>query len=195
MTSRDRILDGAALVMRERGLAKATTKEIARAAGVSEALLYKVFQDKIDLFLAVFTERLPRVGVLREALDTQVGRGSLEPRVRQLITELLSFYLESFPIAASVFSDPDLLTRHREALRERDAGPQRVVEGVAAYLRAEQRAGRVGSAARPAVVAELLVGACLHRAFLLSFQQQKPSAAVVRRFSADLVKGLMPTLR
>jgi AcrR family transcriptional regulator len=48
-TSRDRILDGAVDVMRSRGLARASTKEIARAAGVSEALLYKLFADKTDL--------------------------------------------------------------------------------------------------------------------------------------------------
>jgi len=194
MTSRERILDGAAFVMRDRGLARATTKEIARAAGVSEALLYKVFQDKTDIFLAVFSERLPRVGVLSEGLATGAGRGSLKSNLRQLVAELLSFYLESFPIAASVFSDPDLLERHRETLRERDAGPARMVQGVAAYLRAEQTEGRIGSSVRPAVVAELLVGACLHRAFLLSFQQQKPAATTVRRFAADIASTLTPIL-
>lgn len=193
MTSRDRILDGAVAVMRDRGLARATTKEIARAAGVSEALLYKVFRDKVDLFLAVLMERLPRVGVLREALDTQVGRGSLESNLRRLVTELVSFYVESFPIAASVFSDPDLLERHREALRERGAGPQQVVEGVAAYLRGEQLAGRIRSSAQPAVIAELLVGACLHRAFLLSFRQHRPSPTAVRRMGAEIVSTLEPT--
>ncbi|MGH3995405.1 MAG: helix-turn-helix domain-containing protein, partial [Pseudonocardiaceae bacterium] len=37
MSTRDRILDGAAEVMRTRGLANTTTKEIAKAAGLSEA--------------------------------------------------------------------------------------------------------------------------------------------------------------
>ncbi|HEX4258089.1 MAG TPA: helix-turn-helix domain-containing protein, partial [Streptosporangiaceae bacterium] len=44
--TRDRILDAATHVMRTRGFARTTTKEIARAAGYSEATLYKHFQDK-----------------------------------------------------------------------------------------------------------------------------------------------------
>ena len=36
--------------MRKVGLVRATTKEIARVAGYSEAALFKYFQDKDDLF-------------------------------------------------------------------------------------------------------------------------------------------------
>lgn len=190
MSTRDRILDGAAEVMRTRGLANSTTKEIARAAGLSEAMLYKVFRDKVDLFLGVLTERLPRIAVLS---DGPAGQGTAAG-LRQLAAELLSFYLESFPIAASVFSDPDLLTRHREAVRERGAGPHLLVEGVAAYLSAEQRAGRVAPTARPDVVAELLVGACLHRAFLVRFAGETATPADIRRFAADVATALEPTL-
>ena len=41
MSTRDRMLDAAAHVMHTRGLSRATTKEIAKAAGYSEAALYK----------------------------------------------------------------------------------------------------------------------------------------------------------
>ena len=57
-TTRDRILDAAATVMREKGIAKATTKEIARAAGYSEALLYKHFADKQEIYMGVLRERV-----------------------------------------------------------------------------------------------------------------------------------------
>ena len=50
-------------VMPTRGLARTTTKEIARAAGYSEATLYKLFDDKFDLFLCVLAERLPTIAV------------------------------------------------------------------------------------------------------------------------------------
>ena len=114
MSTRDRIMDGAVEVMRTRGLANTTTKEIARAAGLSEAMLYKVFRDKVDLFLGVLTERLPRVAVLSEEPEGRVGRGTVRAELRRLVSELLSFHLESFPIAASVFSDPNLLGRRQE---------------------------------------------------------------------------------
>lgn len=195
MSSRDRILDGAAEVMRTRGLANTTTKEIARAAGLSEAMLYKVFRDKVDLFLGVLSERLPRITVLSDDLAEHAGPGTAPAGLRRLSAEVLSFYLESFPIAASIFSDPELLTRHREALGERGAGPHRVVEGVAAYLAAEQQAGRVAATVRPEVVAELLVGACLHRAFLVRFAGETATPDQIERFAADVVNALEPALR
>ena len=78
--TRDRILDAAAHVMRTLGFARTTTKEIARAAGYSEATLYKHFQDKTDLFLAVLKERLPSLGSTLSALsaDTQANADSSE---------------------------------------------------------------------------------------------------------------------
>ncbi len=192
MNTRDRILDGAAEVMRSRGLANTTTKEIAKAAGLSEAMLYKVFRDKVDLFLGVLTERLPQIALVQDGPPKHVGRGTVPGNLRRLMAEVVSFYLESFPIAASVFSDPDLLTRHREALQERGSGPQRVVAAVAAYLTAEQRAGRIAVTARPDVLAELLVGACLHRAFQVRFAGQTATPAQIRRFAADMVAVLGP---
>lgn len=194
MNARDRILDGAAEVMRTRGLANTTTKEIARAAGLSEAMLYKIFRDKVDLFLGVLNERLPQIATLRDDPVDQFGQGIPTAGLCQLTTEVLSFYLESFPIAASVFSDPALLTRHRQDLAERGAGPHRLVEGVAAYLATLWRAGRLASIAKPAAVAELLVGACLHRAFLVRFAGEMLTPEQVAAFAADIVQALEPIL-
>ena len=57
MSTRERILTAAAEVMRTKGLARSTTKEIARASGFSEATLYKHFANQEELFLAVLGER------------------------------------------------------------------------------------------------------------------------------------------
>jgi AcrR family transcriptional regulator len=194
LTARERFLDGAAEVLRSRGYAAATTKEIAGAAGLSEAMLYKVFRDKVDLFLSVLTERLPRVALVRDGFAGQVGHGALAANLERLVAELLAFYLETFPIAASVFSDSRLLSHLRGALRDAGRGPQVNVEAVAAYLAAEQEAGRVRAAAKPAAVAELLVGACLHRAFLTRFNGDDITESDMTEFAADVVDELGPTL-
>jgi AcrR family transcriptional regulator len=76
VTARERFLDGAAEVLRSRGFAAATTKEIASAAGLSEAMLYKVFRDKVDLFLGVLTERLPRVALVRDGSPSRSATAS-----------------------------------------------------------------------------------------------------------------------
>src|ERR1700760_4013925 len=77
--TRDRILDAAAHVMRTRGFARTTPKEIARAAGYSEATLYKHFTDKTDLFLAVLKERLPSLGSTLGALSAALDADSRSP--------------------------------------------------------------------------------------------------------------------
>lgn len=194
MTTRDRILDGAAQVMRSRGVANTTTKEIAKAAGLSEAMLYKVFDGKVDLFLGVFSERLPRVSVLHDGLSGYLGRDTVAANLRRLTGELVSFYLESFPIAASVFSDPDLLRRHREELHARGAGPDKVAEGVTEYLSAEQNIERIAADAPTRAIAELLVGACLHRAFLARFADEHVTPTQTRRFAREIVGALLPIL-
>jgi AcrR family transcriptional regulator len=194
MTARERFLDAAAEVLRTRGFAAATTKEIASAAGLSEAMLYKVFRDKVDLFLGVLTERLPRVALVRDGVVEQVGHGELGANLEQLAVELLVFYSETFPIAASVFSDQRLLSDLRDTLRDRGRGPQVNVEAVTDYLTAEQQAGRVAATAQPAAAAELLVGACLHRAFLTRFNGGDLTARELSQFAADVVDTLRPSL-
>jgi AcrR family transcriptional regulator len=194
VTARERFLDAAAEVLRSRGFAAATTKEIASAAGLSEAMLYKVFRDKVDLFLCVLTERLPRVALVRDGFAEQVGHGALHANLERLAAELLAFYLETFPIAASVFSDARLLSHLRDSLRDGGRGPQVNVEAVTAYLAAEQRAGRVAATAQPAVAAELLVGACLHRAFITRFYGGDLTERDLSRFAAGVVDTLHPLL-
>lgn len=190
MPARERILDAAAQVMRSHGLAHATTKEIARAAGLSEAMLYKVFGDKVELFLAVLDERLPTITVLHETVPDTVDPAGR----RRLAEEILSFYLESFPIAASLFSDHELLGQYREGLLGRDSGPRAVLEGVQALFSAEQAQGKIAAGVRTDVIAELLVGACLHRAFLVSFSGQPATRDDVHHFATDIADALQPFL-
>ncbi|MFG2721571.1 TetR/AcrR family transcriptional regulator [Streptomyces sp. NPDC048416] len=163
--ARVRIVDAAHRLMHTIGLARATTKEIAKAAGCSEAALYKHFASKEDLFVTVLKERLPKLGPLVERLAAEPGERSVEENLTEIARQAALFYAESFPIAASLYADPQLKRRHDEALRELGSGPHVPIEGVDAYLRAEQRAGRVGADADTYAGACLLLGACAQRAF------------------------------
>jgi hypothetical protein len=55
--------------------------------------------------------------------------------VRETLEEMastaLAFYGEIVPMAASIFSEPGLLARHREGLSKRGAGPRMVNEALA----------------------------------------------------------------
>ena len=197
MSTRDRIIDAAAHVMHTRGLARSTTKEIAKAAGFSEAALYKHFKDKTDLFLAVLAERAPgNLGPLLAGLGNRVGQGTIQETLVEIARAALGFYTQSFPMAASLFSEPQLLAAHRAALRERGAGPQHVSYALAAYLAAEQNLGRIHPEADPYAAAALLLGACLQTAFLSHFSDpepaQEPADQFVTTLTTTLMRGLIP---
>lgn len=73
------------------------------------------------------------------------------------------------PMAASLFAEPALLTRHREGVQEIGAGPHLVLDALAGRLRRELEAGRLRPDADPRAAAALLLGACFQRAFFLHF--------------------------
>lgn len=183
MSARDAILDAAATIMRDLGIARATTKEIARRAGYSEAALYKHFADKQALFLAVLTERSPRI-----AAPAAPGDGDLRTNVTALVAALVSFYAHSFPMAASIFSERELLAAWRAQLAERGVGPHLPRAAVADYLRAEQALGRIARPVNVDAAATMLCGAALYEAFLASF-----SGTTIKRperLAADWVAAL-----
>ena len=167
--TRQLILDGAKKVVREKGLAGATTREIARAVGVADGTLYVHFADRIELFLALLRQSLPPMtGPLRE-LEYRAGRGTVRGNLEGVVRGALGFMQEIVPLAASLFAEPELLRAHQEELQRRNEGPHISMAAVENYIRAEQRLGRVGKRVNPKIVYVLLFGACLHRVFISHF--------------------------
>jgi AcrR family transcriptional regulator len=82
---REQIVGAATRVFAEKGFRRATTREVARAAGVSEGTIYNYFEDKDALLLAILdrlneTER--RAADFEEEMDTDF-RGFLEQYLRR----------------------------------------------------------------------------------------------------------------
>ena len=185
--ARERILDAAAAVMREKGLTSTTTKAIAAAAGYSEALLYKHFADKQELFLCVLKERVPQVH-----LDSP-GDGDLAGNLTGIVEQLMGFFVQTFPIAASIFGSPELLAQHRQAITGRGYGPAAPVHRVQAYLDAERQAGRIRAACDTTSAARLLVGAAFHQGFLAAFDGFR-TVGDAHAIAAGIVATVLPAL-
>ena len=192
--TRGRMVEAAERVMREKGLAHTTTKEIAREAGYSEGAIYKHFESKEELFLRVLTERLPPfVDVLGE-LPRRAGREAVGEVLEEVARTALAFYGESFPMSVSIFSEPGLLARHREEMERRGAGPQKANEALVAYLEAERDLGRVREDADPEAAAAMLLGACFQRAFLASFSGEGVIPAREEGFVAGIARTMARSL-
>lgn len=194
--ARARIVDAAHRLMLTIGLARATTKEIARAADCSEAALYKHFRSKEELFVVVLKERLPKVdGVLKRLIaDPGEGERTVERNLTEIAREAALFYEQSFPIAASLYAEPRLKARHNAAMRELGTGPHIPIRGLDAYLRAEQAAGRVRADADTYAAASLLMGACAQRAFAYDATETGEPPQSLDAFAASVARMLLSGL-
>ncbi|MET9608831.1 helix-turn-helix domain-containing protein [Streptomyces sp. NPDC006512] len=165
----ERLLDAAESLMRTIGLANTTTKAIAREAGCSEAALYKHYANKEELFVRVLMERTPNAGPLMAALAADPGEHTVEEALTGIARNASLFYADAIPMAASLFAEPALLTRHREGVQKIGAGPHLVLEALTEKLRRDLAEGRLRPGADPGAAAALLLGACFQRAFFLHF--------------------------
>jgi AcrR family transcriptional regulator len=188
--TRERILAAAREVMRGKGLVRATTKEIARAAGLSEGTLYNHFANKEELFLCTLNELPSGFVSLIRGLQERAGTEAVQSVLEQIARSALDFYGEAIPMGASFFADPELLARHRELLQQRGAGPQRANEAVAAYLRAEQRLGRVRGDADPDAVAYMLLGALYQYVYWEQFLARPRQPEADNHFVESLLNTL-----
>ncbi|APE12704.1 hypothetical protein BO226_25495 (plasmid) [Rhodococcus sp. 2G] len=193
-TARDRILDAAASTMRDRGLARATTKEIAAVAGYSEAMIYKLFDDKVDLFLSVLRERVPTVDILTRTDRTPGDATTLEGRLVATIEQITAFYRQTFAIGASLFSDAELLERHRTAVMAQGAGPALLPAAVARFLQNEQRTGTIAADAPINGATSSIAGACYLRAFLEQFYGPEHVQEPMAEFTASVIATVLPAL-
>lgn len=196
-SARERLLDAAHELMLSIGLARTTTKEIAGAAGCSEAALYKHFTSKEDLFVAVLGERLPRLApllhsLIEDAAGTDAPRPhTVEENLTRIAREAALFYAQSFPIAASLYAETRLKARHDAAMRDMGTGPHKPVEGLDAYLRSERDAGRIAPDADTFAAASLLLGACAQRAFAYDATTEGAPPGNLDDFASRLARTLL----
>jgi AcrR family transcriptional regulator len=162
---RTQILEATRSVLEKHGLMGATTREIARAAGCAEGTLFNNFGNREGLFLALFLETLPTFRLALGDLALQVGEGEVADTVVHVVTSGLPFFRKVMPLFTGLIADPDLLVAYRGRLKAGGHGPHRAFDTIAAYLRAEQRLGRVSPGLDPQLAATTIVGACFFKAF------------------------------
>jgi AcrR family transcriptional regulator len=193
MATRDRLLDATRQLAAEWGAAKLTTKTVAQAAGVSEATLFKHFPTKDDLLLAVVREHVPAFHAATAV--EQAGTGPLHERLEQIARAALAHYAALIPLSSLVLADAHLLARQRP-FWDGLPGPRGPYENVAAYLRAEQRLGRVSPDRDPLALASLLLGPCFQWAYLTALLGAPPLPMdedhFVRQLVANLLAGAAP---
>jgi AcrR family transcriptional regulator len=155
-------------VLRDKGLAGASTREIAREAGVADGTLYVHFHDRVDLFMALIQEHLPAFVEPLKLLPHRAGRSSVKANLAEVLDAFITWHQKLIPVFSAVNADPSLSEALRLRLAERNEGPHLSVAAVERYLAAEQELGRVNPKVNPKAIAITLFGSshywnsCVH---------------------------------
>lgn len=135
----DHLLAAAREVFTARGFG-GSTKEVARRAGVSEAVLFQRFRTKAELFLAAMVP--PPVDAA--ALFPRPGRGDAEAALEDVALALLAYFRRAAPVLLPVMAEPSL--DFEDFVRRHPGTPLDALRaGLVAHLEAEQAAGRIAA--------------------------------------------------
>jgi AcrR family transcriptional regulator len=157
---REAILAATLQLLREQGVARFTTREVAARARVSEASIFYHYGDRAGLLQAVFAEGLRPLETLNNRGFDSIEPGDVLDRVAHAIEHFLD---QTLPVIMAAQADVELRDAMAAYLTEHDLGPHRGVRAVADFLAAEQVAGRVAADADVEAAALMLVSACFLR--------------------------------
>jgi len=137
--TRQKVLDAARTLFAERGYDAATIRDIAKGAGMSTGAVFANFQDKAELFEAVFSEEME--GLLADIRTAAAAEGRVLDRLSNGLTAGYHRSLDYLPlmqamVARSWFQPEDADLRSRAFVRP-------LVEAVAELLQAGVREGEL----------------------------------------------------
>ncbi len=194
--NRKNIIDATQRLLQTHGLARLTTRDIAREAGVAEGLIYHHFKDKAELIHEVVHERMSVARNVLQNLPLKVGQQTLSENLEEVLQVVYDSHYDIALIVCSIFSDHQLRTRMQEILRERDIGPKSAIEGLDVYLAAEQRLGRLSEQINPSTVAKCLWMLSIQMGMFDQMTGQKPdrdrTRQEIRQYVLTLMNGLAP---
>jgi AcrR family transcriptional regulator len=148
--SDDDVLDVARQVFRERGHS-ATTREVAEAAGISEAVLYQRFGSKDDLFFAAMHPRGPDID---ELLGPKDPPDDALAYVRAAVVRVGKHFAEVIPVALRIMTHPSF--DHGALARAQPTNAAILKEGLTQRLASLARRKRIATGTE-AAAARLLV--------------------------------------
>ena len=172
----------------EKGIG-ASTREIARRAGISEAVIYQRYPTKADLFFAAM---VPPPLSVEQLLGSGAGDADVLSRLENIALGMLDYHRELVPILVPLMSHPSF-DFEQFAQRHPESPLARLRLGLVEFLEAQQELGRV--APGNVGMAVLVLVATVHSLALfekLGVHGGKFEEGVVRAMVRSLWWGLAP---
>src|SRR5215470_3538301 len=99
--ARQRILDAALGLIRQKGIGRVTTREIAIEAGAAEGSLFKNFGDKMGLLTELLSYELPENQAWRTvAVEAPPGQGDLVAALVLFMERAIDYYAAALLLTA-----------------------------------------------------------------------------------------------
>ena len=152
---RQRILRAARKVIAQHGLLNATIEQIAEAAGVGVATVYRQFGDKERLLHAFIAEFSPRAAVLEIILHPTDDVVADLTAVARLLLPFLHANGDIIQLVLSANTAEQAYVRHLRA------GPDRLQDRLAHYFARQIEAGRLRALGQPHELALAFLGMAL----------------------------------
>ncbi len=157
---REEILKVTLDLLRERGIARLTTREVAAAAGVSEGSIFYHFGDRSGLLKAVFEQSLDTL----KTLSIQAYMGDDIRATLSGYSDAICQFLDSgLDVLMAAQADVELREAVISFLMENDYGPHRGIAGIGHYLAEQQAEGNVRSDIDPKFISYTVVSDAFHR--------------------------------
>ncbi len=188
---REQLLAAALTLFSERGYRGTSVRDITRAAGVTEAVLYHYFANKADLWAAVLAAYAP-FGQMSRILEAASG-APLDEALRILTRELLRILRERQQLVLTLLSEapvePDVARVLERFLDE-------VESALATFFARRQARGEIAADVDVAAAARVVQGALLVRLLTTVLtphgDETAGDEAVADRLARLLVGGLAP---
>jgi AcrR family transcriptional regulator len=192
---REQIIDTALRVFAEKGFARATNRDIARAAGITTGLIYYYFKSKEDLLRSALEERSP-IQVMAH-IPPEMLEQPPEVLLPLLILRILSLVESEQFVSLLRVLLPEILHGATEVTPIMLSFFQRVIDFLSTYLDRQMAKGTVNAKldarATAQVITSSMIGMVMRRQILrdpgvLHYTHQE----IVQTVLGTLLQGIQP---
>ncbi|MEU0116366.1 TetR/AcrR family transcriptional regulator [Streptomyces bobili] len=184
---RERLFAAAERVVARDGAASLTSRAITTEADCAKGVLHTHFAGLDEFVAELVLDRFARSARRAEALHSEVGQATVADNLQEVTLCLM----DSLPpaVVGLAMTRPAAAQHTREGFRSGSPAFDAIQRAFTAYLRAEQRVGRLPAGADAATIALALVGTTHHLLMTRSPEQGEDTRATTGRLLAVLVGG------
>ena len=152
---REHLIATAEQLIASRGTAALTVREIARAAGVADGVLYNHFDGKEDLLASAMAAHVREIEASLGDLPVP-GEGDIAENLRAHVSYGIALHRQLLPLMEGLRPQPEVVSRAAGIVPP--GGHWR--DRLNSYLRAERDLGRLAPAAPVDAATTMIVGVC-----------------------------------